>query len=129
MSKGYVYILSNPRMPGLLKIGKTTRSVNGRANELFQTGVPSPFKVEHSVLSPDCDWLISFMPGHTIVPSEACVDAAVLYDISALSGKPLETIVSAFDGLHPGDLAGAISRVEMRTGERAKKHIRVVGEA
>lgn len=64
MSKGYVYILSNPRMPGLLKIGKTVRSVEGRANELFQTGVPAPFKVEHSVLSPDCDWLEAEMHRH-----------------------------------------------------------------
>lgn len=51
---GYVYILSNPSMPGLVKIGMTTRSVEGRANELYQTGVPTPFIVEHWVLSPDC---------------------------------------------------------------------------
>lgn len=64
MSKGYVYILSNEAMPGLLKIGKTTRDVNGRANELYQTGVPTPFKVEYSVLSPDCDELEIRMHGH-----------------------------------------------------------------
>lgn len=57
MSKGYVYILSNPAMPGLVKVGKTTRDVSARANELFQTGVPMPFKEEYSVLSPDCDEL------------------------------------------------------------------------
>lgn len=52
--KGFVYILSNPSMPGIVKIGMTTRTVEGRAYELYQTGVPTPFKVEHSVLSPDC---------------------------------------------------------------------------
>ncbi len=52
--KGYVYILSNPSMPGLVKIGRTTRSVDGRAMELYQTGVPMPFVIEHWVLSPDC---------------------------------------------------------------------------
>lgn len=57
MSKGYVYILSNEAMPGLLKIGKTTRDVNGRANELYQTGVPTPFKVEAQFATPDCDSL------------------------------------------------------------------------
>lgn len=64
MSKGYVYILSNETMPGLLKIGKTTRDVNWRANELYQTGVPTPFRVEYSVLSPDCDELEMLMHGH-----------------------------------------------------------------
>ncbi len=53
-SKGYVYILTNPSMPGLVKIGKTTRDVDQRANELFQTGVPTPFKVEEYFLTPDC---------------------------------------------------------------------------
>lgn len=52
--KGYVYILSNPSMPGIVKVGRTSRSVHGRAGELYQTGVPTPFVVEHSVLSPDC---------------------------------------------------------------------------
>lgn len=57
MTKGYVYILSNPAMPGLHKIGKTTRSSQARAHELYQTGVPAPFKVEYEVFSPDCSWL------------------------------------------------------------------------
>lgn len=52
--KGYVYILTNPSMPGIVKIGRTTRSVHGRAGELFQTGVPTPFEVAHYVQSPDC---------------------------------------------------------------------------
>lgn len=44
---GYVYVLSNPRMPGLLKIGCTTRSVTERVDELNSaTDVPVPFVVE-----------------------------------------------------------------------------------
>ena len=58
--KGYVYILTNPSMPGLVKIGKTTRDVNQRANELFQTGVPTPFKVEASFFTPDCGELEAY---------------------------------------------------------------------
>ena len=55
MSKGYVYVLSNEFMPGLLKIGMTTRSPEDRAKQIGDaTGVPVPFKVEHSVLCPDC---------------------------------------------------------------------------
>lgn len=41
-------------MPGLVKIGKTVRNAGRRAHELFQTGVPTPFEVAHSVFSPDC---------------------------------------------------------------------------
>lgn len=54
MSKGYVYILSNPSMPGLVKIGKTTCETEVRASQLYQTGVPTHFKIEHDVYSPDC---------------------------------------------------------------------------
>jgi hypothetical protein len=52
--KGYVYILTNPSMPGIVKVGRTSRSVHGRAGELYQTGVPTPFEVFTSVLAPDC---------------------------------------------------------------------------
>ncbi len=39
-----VYVLTNPAMPGLVKIGKTTRSdLGARMKELYKTGVPLPF--------------------------------------------------------------------------------------
>ena len=44
-SAGIVYVLTNPAMPGLVKIGKTARdSINARLNELYSTGVPVPFE-------------------------------------------------------------------------------------
>lgn len=46
---GIVYILSNPKMPNLVKIGTTTRSIEERLRELFGTrtsGVPVPFVCE-----------------------------------------------------------------------------------
>jgi hypothetical protein len=44
---GYVYVLSNPSMFGLLKIGYTERTVEERVNELNrETGVPSDFIIE-----------------------------------------------------------------------------------
>ncbi len=48
-SRGHVYILSNPAMPGLLKIGFTKGDVNLRARQLRTTGVPRPFKVEAKI--------------------------------------------------------------------------------
>ncbi len=42
---GIVYVLTNPVMPGLVKIGKTARgSVDARLSELYSTGVPVPFE-------------------------------------------------------------------------------------
>ena len=44
MESGYIYVLINSKIPGLTKIGKTTRSPEERAAELSgSTGVPSPF--------------------------------------------------------------------------------------
>ena len=44
--RGYVYILSNRAMPGLLKVGYTTRSMPERLSELNSTGVPTSFVIE-----------------------------------------------------------------------------------
>jgi hypothetical protein len=41
-------------MPGLVKIGRTTRSPQQRLTELWQTGVPTPFEVYHYVRTPSC---------------------------------------------------------------------------
>lgn len=44
---GAIYVLSNPAMPGLLKIGMTERDVRSRASELSAaTGVPEGFVIE-----------------------------------------------------------------------------------
>ena len=51
---GYIYVLSNPSMPGVLKIGKTTRDVTARAMELQSTGLPTPFEIEFSIHVNDC---------------------------------------------------------------------------
>ncbi len=46
---GWIYIISNPDMPGLLKIGYTIRKPSDRATELGGTGTPSDFIVEWSI--------------------------------------------------------------------------------
>lgn len=46
ISPGFIYIMSNPSMSGVVKIGKTTQSPFVRAKELSTTGVPQPFEVE-----------------------------------------------------------------------------------
>jgi len=55
MSKGFVYILSNPSiLDGLLKIGMTSGNVEVRAKALQTTGVPAQFKIEYRAEVPDC---------------------------------------------------------------------------
>lgn len=48
MSFGYVYVMSNPSMPHLYKIGFTTRAVEERIQEANQpnTWIPTPFVYE-----------------------------------------------------------------------------------
>ena len=55
MDEGYVYILSNPVMPGIVKIGFTTQDdINTRLAGLFTTGVPVPFELDYACRIPDC---------------------------------------------------------------------------
>ncbi len=46
---GYVYVLTNPAMPGLVKIGMTKVTPIVRARQLYTTGVPKPFVVHTSL--------------------------------------------------------------------------------
>lgn len=50
-----VYVLINPAMPSMVKIGKTTQSdVEKRMSQLYSTGVPLPFECVYAVEVEDC---------------------------------------------------------------------------
>lgn len=52
---GYVYVLANPAMPGLLKIGRTSDNPEGRARELSgTTAAAQPFSVVYYRHFSDC---------------------------------------------------------------------------
>ena len=56
MAAGYLYVLVNSCMPGLVKVGKTTRNPADRVNELSRvTGVPTPFVLAFQSYFADCD--------------------------------------------------------------------------
>jgi hypothetical protein len=56
VTKGYIYILINTSISGLLKIGKSKRSPEIRANELsLATGVPNSFHVAYYLIVSDID--------------------------------------------------------------------------
>jgi len=53
---GFVYVLTNPAMPGLAKIGQTDGDdVSTRLTQLYSSGVPFPFMLEFAcrVTNPD----------------------------------------------------------------------------
>lgn len=57
MEKGIVYLLTNPVMPGLVKIGMTGQEdIDKRMRELYTTGVPVPFECQFAckVNKADC---------------------------------------------------------------------------
>lgn len=43
--RGYIYFLLNQAMPGLVKIGFTTRTLDQRMSELNTSGMPKPFEL------------------------------------------------------------------------------------
>jgi len=53
--QGIVYVLTNPAMPGLVKIGRTTNEITNRMNELNTTGVPLPFDCQFACEVDDCN--------------------------------------------------------------------------
>jgi hypothetical protein len=48
--RGWVYVISNPAMIGILKIGFSTKDPELRAKEFDHTNSPHPFVVEYDVL-------------------------------------------------------------------------------
>lgn len=54
--KGYVYVLTNEAMPGLVKIGRSKHAAGVRAKQIYagDTGVPLPFDVHFECLFDDC---------------------------------------------------------------------------
>ena len=55
MEQGWVYVLVNPTLPGLVKVGRTTRLPSTRVAELSQaTGVATPFILVFEQAFADC---------------------------------------------------------------------------
>lgn len=52
-----IYILTNECMPGLVKIGRTSTSVEQRMKELYTTGVPFPFHCFYAASVQDAEFV------------------------------------------------------------------------
>jgi len=51
--KGWVYVISNEAMPGLVKVGFTSKDPEARARQLDNTGSPHPYLVCYEILVED----------------------------------------------------------------------------
>jgi hypothetical protein len=50
IAPGWVYVITNPAMPDLLKVGYSMKHPSLRADELYHTNNPHPFVVEYEIL-------------------------------------------------------------------------------
>ncbi len=48
-SAGFVYVITNKAMPGLVKVGRTSRTPEHRARELGGAGAPYPYEVRYAL--------------------------------------------------------------------------------
>lgn len=78
--KGYVYILKNQAMPGLLKIGRSANGAKMRANQLYTTGVPVPFEIAFETYSHDCEALEKEL--HWRLQNSRCSDNREFFKVS-----------------------------------------------
>lgn len=51
--RGYIYVLVNPCIPALVKIGRSINGGKARASNIYQTGVPAPFSVYFEMIFED----------------------------------------------------------------------------
>lgn len=58
---GWVYVITNPAMPDLLKVGYSMKHPSLRADELYHTNNPHPFVVQYEVLVPNPSLLESLV--------------------------------------------------------------------
>ena len=85
---GYVYLLTNPSMPGLVKVGCTDRSPSERISELSSaTGVPTPFTLEFSISVPD--HIATEQELHSILGTERVSDSREFFRVSVEKAKAL----------------------------------------
>jgi len=121
-----VYVLSNPAMPGLVKIGKTTQAdVKLRMNQLYTTGVPVPFECVYAIEVNDCSKVesalhIAFGPSR-INPNREFfkIDSEQAIAILKLLGQnDVTPQVSA-------DLNSNVSQAEKDSGKKLKKRPRL----
>ena len=120
--KEIVYVLSNPAMSGLVKIGKTTQTdVTLRMNQLYTTGVPVPFECVYAIEVDDCSKVesalhIAFGPSR-INPNREFFKIDSEQAIAILKLLEQTDVTPQFSA----DLNSDVSQAEKDSGKKLKK--------
>lgn len=94
--KGWVYVISNKAMPGLVKIGYSTKDPELRAAELNHTGSPHPYLVEYDLLIENPYQIEQKTHKHLSSKREAkewfrCTPEEAVYAIKQMAGEGVIT--------------------------------------
>jgi len=120
MSEGYIYILSNPSMPGLIKIGRSVHGGWRRAKEINQTGVPTPFILEFEMLTKNHEDIEGNV--HEVLSNNresdnreffrVDIEQAIAEVISAISGRYIMTLeTKSVDDITIHEIANRLSSI------------------
>jgi len=125
MAVGYVYVMSNATMPGLLKIGYTCSSVEKRCRELSgATGVPHEFTIEFFQLTDDVEEVEGLV--HTELSAHRFADGreffkANLAEAIAAIGRHAKQPAVRFERPEVSAMVAANSRFCRRCGARFER--------
>lgn len=116
--RGWVYVMSNPAMPGYLKVGRTTDHYRTRAAQLHTTGVPAAFKVEYAIEVGRCDQLErlahSYLRGHRISRNREFFTVSLGEAVQTLERCLTELELTPLDTLDPNQQRAEARRVEKK---------------
>lgn len=98
---GYVYLLHNISMPGMLKIGKTTKHPLERVKELSApTGIPTPFQLVYYQPCRDIDFVEAEM--HRRFDEKRVAGNREFFLVSLFkAASTLDGIVGTFSNFEP----------------------------
>lgn len=117
-----VYVLTNPAMPSLVKVGKTTQGdVEQRMSQLYSTGVPYPFECVYAVEVEDCSKVESAL--HMAFGPNRVNPKREFFDIEAEQAIAILKLLGNKD-MTPqinSELNSNISEVEKSSAVNAKK--------
>ena len=128
---GYIYVMVNPSMEGLVKIGKTTRDPESRAKELSQaTGVATPFYVAFNIFVSDCHSAEEFV--HAVLEHKGFRNTAnreffqmplrQAIEVLMLAEQELQKTAGEGAPLGPGDSDKVTPEADEAEGVEAEMH-------